>query len=257
MRARAYFLLAILPVAHIAQAANSDLTTTWRIQPTEPRTGEQTARPGDVLWEQPLLPAAIVALNANALATSGGKPVFPAGTQLMEMDAGSAAVFCDFNPRKAGFAEQMLIGKVGETATCLIDADKDGHFDGFFTKKVQYEGFPIIRGGYPDAGRPLVPGAYAKIAGAATSASYYVGLRYIGRGLFGDRLNFQVVFGGPKSKSALSDLLSIAGTSMPMTVEVVGAHITVLAADGGTLRYRIDSTMSAQDFSVRRTYVIR
>ncbi len=172
-------VLAIAAMAMPAAAGEPTLASTWQIVAQATDASPRTARSGDMLWQQPLVAAQVAVLSGDA-ADPKGKILLPSGTQLMKMASGDAEVFCDLNPRKAGAAEMMLLGSLGETATCLVDRDHDGRLDGHFTKKVQYEGVPIIRGGYPADPEAITPTSFT-IGDTAGSSERLRGRRQVRR----------------------------------------------------------------------------
>ena len=198
----------------------------------------------------------MVTLAAPAVAANG-KQLLPAGTELVAMDAGDRLVFCEATPRKASAGAMFLMGSLGETASCLTDSRKSGSFDGYFAKKVQYEGFPVIRGGLPAAAKPLQPLAYSVRPGGATTGGYWVGIRYLGGGDAAGPQRFQIAFGGRDDKASLSDVVVSPAGALPRSVAVLGGSVTILAAQAGTIQYRIDQAMPEQEFSVIRTISVR
>lgn len=246
-------LVAWLP----ALAATSTLGSTWQIVAQTPDTAIRTARSGEELWHQPLVAAQVATLDADVV-DRNNKIILAAGSTMMKMAAGDATVFCDLAPRKASVAERMLIGGLGETATCLVDRDHRGRFDARFTKKVQFEGIPIIRGGYPDMPEAIVPVAYTSSDKPGAGSDYIVGINFFGRGVLDGPLNFQIVFGRPGRTSALTDLVQVSAVHMPATLSVLGSTVTLLSySKAGGLEYRVDGTMPAQPFSVSRSFKYR
>lgn len=243
------FAMAMAGTALLA-ASSGDIASRWTIGAGPAETGERTARVGEVLWKQPLRSDGFVTLTTPAM-TVKGKQLLPAGAEMVAMGAGDRVVFCEAAPRKASGGEMFLIGSIGETASCLADADKDGRFDGYFTKKVQYVGFPVIRGGLPDTAKALQPLTFEVRPAGETVGGYWVGVRYVAGG---KAPRFQIVFGGRDDEAGLSGSAGNAAP-LPRTVEVLGAQFTVLSVDGGVMRYRIDRPMPEQPFSVVRSVI--
>lgn len=245
----------LLTGAKALAAPGGDITTAWRIGQTSIENSERTATTGDILWKQPLEASGLVTLGAPAVAMAG-KVVLVANTEMMAMSAGDDVIYCQSTPRKASFLEKSLIGTIGETAGCLIDADRDGRFDGYFTKKVQYEGFPVIRGGFPDRPKPLQPLAFEVRGRGASEGGYWMGIRY----LYGNRASkvqqFQVVFGGRNDQGVISDIIHRPKGELPQRVEYIGGAFTIIGFEGKSMRYRVETQFPDQLFSVTRVYTI-
>lgn len=252
MRFAVVLAASIVAVPAFAAGAN-DIASRWTIGAFTPGPEERVARIGDILWKQPLTSSALVTLAAPAT-TVKGKVLLPAGTELVAMDAGDRVIFCESTPRKASATEMLLIGSFGETASCLADSDGTGKFDGYFTKKVQYEGFPIIRGGLPDTAKPLQPLSYTVRPAGETVGAYWLGVRYVGGDRDIEAQRFEIVFGGKDEKASLTSAIIGPKGALPRTIEPLGSRVTILAVANGALRYRIEQPMPEQPFSVIRTF---
>ncbi len=252
--ALAFALAALSPAT--AGAQSREIETVWNILPVDAQPGPVTVASGTMVWTQALAPEGLVVLAQDAALSGKGKIVLQSGARLIKARAG-VPVYCDVDAHKAGAAESFLMGTMGERTACLIDADRDGRFDGYFTNKVQFEGFPIARGKYPNKPDAIVPVAYRETDAASLSNEYRVGIEYRGDANLAGAHLFRVAFSGPKDKSALSDWVSVPGKGLPQSREVLGARFTVLSEDGPQVQVRIERTMPAQPFEVVRTVVFK
>ncbi|CAA9540235.1 MAG: hypothetical protein AVDCRST_MAG91-3786 [uncultured Sphingomonadaceae bacterium] len=151
----------------------------------------------------------------------------------------------------------MLIGSIGERTACLIDGNADGIFDSHFGNKVQFEGFPIVRGKYPKKPGALQSLPYKETDPAVLSGSYTIAIQYRGDANLSGKHMFRTTFSGPKDKSALSQWTAIPGKGLPREASIMGSRFTILEELGPQVRLRVDRTMPEQPFQVIRTFSYR
>jgi hypothetical protein len=254
--ARGWAALALLALAApAAAAAEREVETVWRIGAASPPAAPVQVRSGGEIWRQPLVPEGVVILAGPAVTTRNGKTIIAAGRRLIKARS-DVPVYCDLDAHKAGAGESFLMGSVGERTACLIDRDADGRFDGYFGNKVQFEGFPVVRGRYPDKADPIEPIAYAPADPAEAVRDHWIAVEYRGTGLSGDRF-FRIAFYGPKDKSALSQWAALPSSGLPAEATMLGGRFTLLAAGQGSVTVRVDRAMPEQPFNVVRTFSYR
>jgi hypothetical protein len=238
-----------------ASARSRDIETVWFIVPAQLPAGTVTVRSGGTIWRQPLVPEGVVILSGPAVTTKNGKTAIESGSRMIKARA-DVPIYCSLDAHKAGAGESLLFGSIGERTACLIDRDRDGRFDGYFGNKVQFEGFPVVRGRYPETSDSIRPLAYSPADPKTVVGDHWVSVEYRGTGIGGDRF-FRIAFEGPKDKSGLSEWTSLPSLGLPVSADLLGGRFTLIGAGSGEVRVRVDRTMPEQPFNVVRTFRYR
>ena len=238
--------LALLAGSSSAAAANRMLHTVWMVgEPLVPAGTRDVARLDYVLKHR-LLPMGLAELTAGSGDTSQG---LEAGKQLVEIQSAGALVFCD-----AGIRGQKL---VGHAQPCLIDADKDGRFEGLFWTTSVTKGMLTIQGKMPKKPKAIGPLAYRRLDPGQFKGDLFVGLQYRGdANLFGNQV-FEVKYGSEEKTGSLTERIVHKKGNIPGETGFLGGRFTILAATADGIRVRVDQPVPAQAFGVFQTTTYR
>lgn len=129
-------------------AAAQMLNTYWKPEPIDIKL-VQTPKSGDVFLEQRLIPLKLVRLTQAATLNDRGKEL-PEGTLLyMVFSDLHDFAYCPPGDRSAASALALLHAR-----PCLLDSNKDGKFEKFFTASQYRYGAPYNRGN-PRESKPM------------------------------------------------------------------------------------------------------
>lgn len=198
----------------------------------------------DYILRQRLLPSGLAALSGNVEEAG-----LVAGSQLIEIRSPDALVFCDPVPR----AQKL----VGHAQPCLVDADKDGRFEGLFLTSSATKGILTVQGSRPKTPRAIVPIAYRRLDVTAFGLPLFVGVQYRGNANPAGNHIFQINYGSDASVGSLTDRFVVGKTDLPATRMPFGAQFDLLAQSSGSIRVRVTKTIPAQPFAVVKTTTYR
>jgi hypothetical protein len=237
---------ALVALSSPAVAADRTVFTIWMIDDREAALETRDVRRLDFVIKQRLLPAGLARLDVDG--TSAGLAALTAGKQLIELQSSDALVFCDpvIRPQKL----------IGHGQTCLVDADKDGRFEGMFFTSSVTKGILTIQGKRPKTPRPIAPLAYRRIDPAEFGETLFVGLQYRGdANLFGNHV-FEIKFGSADQTGSLTERVLYKKDQIPPK-EVLGGRFTILESIPDGIRVRVDKPFPRQPFAVLQTTTYR
>jgi hypothetical protein len=228
--------------------------TLWWVQPSREPLGRKTVRDGDYVMRTRLLPPSLIRLSADAVAARGARVVLPAGTQLFGLSTGGPPIWCALPRRSTGgsVGGSLLGGLVGRRAPsqlCLIDLDRDGRLDAFFSANSPVGGVPNFSGNRPRNPNPLAPAPFEQLEPEQIETDYFVGIRYEGLSTLGANPTFSISFGHERNRASLTETVSPQGG----VVDALGGEFAIVRRDGETLEVDIRRNLPRRPFHVMRT----
>jgi hypothetical protein len=241
--------------------AQSDggVASPWRIGAIPNDLSERSAPIGAILWRQPLNAAALVTLQEDAVADDGTR-LLSAGDELFQIVINNNPIYCENTPPKPTGLSKMMFGGgklADKSAICVLDNDRDGRFDNYVRKKIQFEGIPIVRNPFEHSPKPLQPLKYQLRPAGSGLGQYWVGVRYASGQKPSEPLSFELVFGDHKDSSKLTERIAGSKGEFPRLLDVLGGKVTLLSVSDGVLRYRVEQIMPDQPFGIVRTIQYR
>ena len=232
--------------------------TLWWVQPSEEPLGRKTVRDGDYVMRTRLLPPSLILLSADAVAARGARIVLPAGSQLFGLSTGGPPIWCALPRRSTGASVggSLLGGLVGRRAPsqlCLVDLDRDGRLDAFFSASSPVGGVPNFSGNRPRNPNPLAPTAFERLEPEQIETDYYVGIRYGGLSTLRANPYFSISFGHERNRTSLTETVSPQGG----VVDALGGEFAIVRRDGETLEVDIRRNLPRRPFHVMRTVSYR
>jgi hypothetical protein len=238
----AVFSLILLLSSTSATAADRTLTTMWMIGESLLPAEAREVKRGEFVVKHRLLPMGLAELAGSAEGMETGK-------QLVEIQSGDALVFCDPIIRS-----QKL---VGHAQPCLVDADRDGRFEGLFHTTSVTKGMLTIQGKRPKTAKAIPPLAYRRLDPGAFAEKLFVGAQYRGSAnLVGNHV-FEVNYGSDEKMGSLSQRFTRKGDALPAQVDWMGGRFTLLGATAGGVRVRVEKPLPSQPFGVLQTTTYR
>ncbi|TGX53475.1 hypothetical protein E5A73_11600 [Sphingomonas gei] len=233
---------AILATPSMGHAQSRDLQSLWIVQPSSAPMGDRALASGEFVLKQRLLPTGLAELGSD-IALGGGKAKLVSGTQLIAAGTEGAKVFCI-----AEVAKQKLIG--ASFQPCLIDSDRDGDFDGWFSAVSQTKGLLTLAGKYPKKPKPIAETAYREVAPETMRDEYFVAIERRNYFNIYSRESFMIAFGREGQVDRLTAPISFKSTEMPRELTVMGAKFTAIAEQEGKMLVRVSAAMPRQPFGV-------
>ena len=238
--------LALLAVSSSATAAGRQLTTVWMVGDSLVADGTRDVARLDHVLKHRLLPAGLAELTSGSADASQG---LAAGTQLVEIQSAGALVFCD-----PGIRGQKL---VGHAQPCLVDADKDGSFEGVFWTTSVTKGMLTVQGKMPKKPKAIGPLSYRRLDPGQFKGELFVGLQYRGdANLFSNQV-FEVKYGSEEKTGSLTERIVHKKSNIPGSTEFMGGRFTILSATPTGIRIRLEQPVPAQPFGVFQTTTYR
>lgn len=230
----------------------------WWVQPSREPLGRKTVRDGDYVLRTRLLPPSLIRLDADAVAEEGRRVLLPAGSQLFGLSTSGPPIWCALARRSSGgrVPGAVLGGLVGRRAPsqlCLIDLDRDGRLDAFFSANSPVRGVPNFSGYRPRNPAPLAPAAFAPLDPEQMETQYFVGIRYEGVATLRSSPHFSVSYGDEDTRGHLTRSLSPENG----VVTELGAEFEIVRRDGETIEVEIRRNMPRQPFHVFQTVTYR
>jgi hypothetical protein len=244
--------LAAAPAVAASGPPVEQMSTIWLVQPGEPSREPLTVHRGDAILEQKLLPAGLATLDA---AFDGGevKRPLPAASQLFMVAYQAAAVYCAFQYKPPNTLLALWAPTTTGTQLCFVDSDQDRRFESYFVASNATPSLPGIYGPLPRKMRPMPSLAYSVVDPAAFSGDLSISIVFNGKGLVNNVRGYVISFGSKDQRASLSGETISHGKDFPLTVEIMGASISVLSGSGQTIVTRVDRPMPPQPFGVVRT----
>jgi hypothetical protein len=247
---------ALLACAAPASAARrvpmEQMTTIWLIQRGEPSQEPRPVHRGEAILEQKLLPAGLATLNQ---AFDGGevKRPFSSGTQLFLVSYRSAAVYCAFQYKPPSTLLALWSPTTTGSQLCFVDSERDGRFEKHFVASNATPSLPGIYGPLPKGLKPMAPLSYSVAEPASFGGDLSVSIDYTGKGLVNNVRRYAIFFGSKDKRARLTADQVSHGKDFPLTVEVMGASISILSGSGQDIVARVDRPIPPQPFGVVRT----
>jgi len=240
--------------ARRAERSERFFMTLWWLQPSAEPLGRKTVRDGDYVMRTRLLPPSLIRLNADAVAERGSRVVVPAGSQLFGLSTSGAPIWCALARRSTGASVSgaLLGGLVGRRAPsqlCLVDLDRDGRLDAFFSPNSPIGGVPNFSGHRPRNPDRLAPAGFEELQPEQVEADYFVGIRYEGLSMIGAHPTFSISFGNERNREQLTDLIG----PRDGVVEALGGEFAIVGREGETLEVDIRRTLPRRPFHVMQT----
>lgn len=238
--------LALLVIALPSQvAAQRGVMTIWNVEAAEPRPEPFQVGPNDYVIRQRLLPMGLAELNGAA----PGLGAMVAGKQLIELQGGGAAIFCDPVIR----AKKLL----GHAQLCLMDSDRDGRFDAYFETSSVTKGIVTIQGSRPKRPTALEPVGYRRIDPRQFDQQLFLGVQYRGNANIFGNFVFEIRYGSEGNMGSLTRRILHKKANVPGSTDVLGGRFSILESGSGGIKVRIDSPLPPQPFGVLQTTTYR
>ncbi|MEA3015830.1 MAG: hypothetical protein QOI38_552 [Sphingomonadales bacterium] len=230
----------------------------WWVQPSREPLGRKTVRDGDYVIRTRLLPPSLIRLNADAVAEQGGRVLLPAGSQLFGLSTSGPPIWCAVARRSTGGRVPgavlgALVGRRAPSQLCLVDLDRDGRLDAFFSANSPVRGVPNFSGNRPRNPARLAPVAFAELDPEQMETQYFVGIRYEGVATLRSSPHFSVSYGDEDTRGHLTRAVSPQNG----VVAELGAEFEIVRRDGETLEVEIRRNMPRQPFHVFQTITYR
>lgn len=232
--------------------SRDEMTTMWTVRAEPPGETPVTVNRGEPILEQKLLPAGLAVLDDPFDGGEIRRPL-PAGSQLFEVQFKSAAVYCAFDYKPPSTVSRLLSRAAVGSQLCFVDATRDGRFESYFVAGNATPSLPGIYGPLPKKLRTMTPRAYHSEDPATFSGDLSVSIVYTGKGLVNNVRRYAVFFGSKEERQRLTADTVSHGKAFPLTVETMGALISVLSGSGQTIEAKVVRSMPAQPFAVVRT----
>jgi hypothetical protein len=244
MRALAAIPIAFGAAGVAAQEPSRDLQTVYRIQAAPAPEGERELASKEWVVKQPLVPDGLSEL-VEPVALKPDKPPIPAGTRMLAVQSQMGEVRCITDIRKIPHV----------MPPCLIDTDRDGKFDAWFSSGANaFAALIMVEGRIPKKLTPLAtPVPYRDIDPTLHEPALFVGIQrrnYFN--IFGNE-SFMIVYGSEQKQGEITTPVVVKSAAMPKELEVLGARFTAISETAGRLKVRVDTSMPPQPFGITTT----
>jgi hypothetical protein len=244
MRALSAVLIAFGSAGVSAQEPSRDLQTIYRIQAAPAPEGERELASKEWVIKQPLLPDGLSEL-VEPVALKPDKPPIAAGTRMLAVQSQIGEVRCITDIRKIPHV----------MPPCLVDTDRDGSFDAWFSSRTNaYDALIMIEGRAPKKLTSLAkPVPYRNIDPALHEPALFVGVQrrnYFN--IYGNE-SFMIVYGSEQKQGEITMPVTVKSAAMPKELEVLGARFTAISETAGRLKVRVDAPMPPQPFGITTT----
>jgi len=220
----------------------------WTTEP-EPTSSEvRVVRPGDVIAAARLTPSGLFVLEgeakADGLSLATGTPLI-----LLDSNVPNAHIGCTYTFVPRGIAASIMFGSK-QKFFCLVDADRDGRFESFFSIASLKIGVPPMAGIVPDQRTTISPVAYREGDVAARTDYPRLLIKYSHRDQITGIAYIGLCLANPTTKSqpCVDSYNGVRDSKVPKTVELAGASIDVIAKDGAALTIRVTKPMERAPF---------
>jgi hypothetical protein len=226
-------------------AAQRGVMTVWNVEAAEARPEPFRIGPNDYVIRQRLLPTGLAELTGAA----PGLAALTAGKQLIELQGGDAAIYCDPVIR----AKKLL----GHAQLCLLDSDRDGRFEAYFEAGSVTKGIVTIQGSRPKRPTALEPVAYRRIDPRQFDQQLFLGIQYRGNANVFGNFVFEIRYGSEGQMGSLTRRILHKKANVPGSTDVLGGRFSILEAGSGGIKVRIDAPLPPQPFGVLQTTTYR
>lgn len=233
----------------VAEDTAIPLFTGWQILPGPVPAGELDLPGGEYVLKQRLVPLGLAGLDAG-IQSPEQKLSLASGIQLVMVGDGKTPVYCDATRYKKKANETPL--------ACLIDADRDGRFEGYF-KGLSYSSAIISLQGRLKLKnvKPIAPVAYHVIDPRRFDQDLFVGIQRRNYFNIYSRESFMITYGSDAQKEEITQPVSFKSAEMPKEMTVLGARFTALSETAGRMKIKVHSAMPAQPFAIFQTTTYR
>jgi hypothetical protein len=229
--------------------------TAWTIAESDQPLGRRTVNDGDYVLRSRLLPPSLIRLTADAVEPGTNRVIAPAGTQLFGLVSRGAPIWCVAGRRDPGVAERFLLGGGANRQICLVDGNSDGALDGHFSVGNVVKGVPNFSGQLPRELDPLSGGTFETQRPDEIETGYFVGIRFEGMPMVGNRPVFSVTFGTERSRERLTDV--IRPRAEEPVVRAMGSEFEIVSRTGEVLEVDVRRNLPVQPFHVVQTVTYR
>jgi hypothetical protein len=234
--------LALLLIGLSSQAgAQRGVMTVWNVEAVEARPEPFQIGPSDYVIRQRLLPMGLAELTGAAPGLTG----LTSGKQLIELQGGGAAIFCDPVVRAKKF--------FGHAQLCLMDEDGDGRFEAYFEAGSVTKGIVTIQGSRPKRPTALEAVAYRRIDPRQFAQQLFLGVQYRGNANVFGNFVFEIRYGSEGEMGSLTRRILHKKANVPGSTDVLGGRFSILEAVSGGIRVRIDAPLPPQPFGILQT----
>lgn len=244
MRCTVLIALAVSGPVTAAEPSRA-MVTLYDIQSDVRQEGERQVSSYGLIVKQLLYPRGLAEL-VEPVSVRPVDPVLPIGLRLIAVSSTAAAIRCTLTANA-----RILFGNFH---TCLVDSDRDGRFESYFTATNSVPGLVSITGRVPKKLKPLaMPVAYRDIDPALYDQKLIVAIQWWGGPNLWGYKQFKVVLGGVGD--AVTDLAGpgvvVKPTEFPKNMEILGSKFTALSEKDGVLSVWVEKSMPSQPFAVK------
>jgi len=245
LRPAGWIAAAALLSAGAAWAAGEvEIVSLWDIQPSETWTAPHEVGKDEVLVEPAILPKALIEIIQDVPGGAGGFALLSKGDLLYRLSTTSGAVYCTIQTQapinaEARFGLNMLV--------CLVDAARDGTFEGHFRRHAT-PGVPVIFGSVPPKLKPLGPLRYEARPPAALAGRFTMRIKLDSDPAKARLLRFSFASAEGASTQALTATAKVANGPYPQRFEALGGYFELTGVNGGKAVIRMISPTTPYPF---------
>lgn len=170
------------PLLGAAEPEKSPYETSWMVTQEadadwfKPRAIEKNT----IVFEQKIQFEHLAESDIAVTEAANGEVFVPAGEQFYKAVTAGPELWCTANMKMPeGAVATDIIGRV-YSQYCILDADKDGVFDGFFKRARTIESLPTVKGKIRDDPRPIKPLRLTEVAPEKLRTNYFRGIVFFG-----------------------------------------------------------------------------
>lgn len=131
-----------------------------------------------IVFQQRIRFARLAVSDIAVTEAANGEVFVPAGEQFYKALTQGPELWCTANMKMPeGALMTSVIGRV-YSQYCILDADNDGVFDGFFKRARTIEVLPTVRGKITPNPRPIRPLKLSQVDPASLRTDYFVGVTF-------------------------------------------------------------------------------
>ncbi|HEX8262804.1 MAG TPA: hypothetical protein VF547_08020 [Allosphingosinicella sp.] len=219
----------------------------WLVVPDRPMAPTAWIGPNRAITSARLEPPRLYE-NRTDVRTSDGKLLVPAGMPLMGLVSRTQAA-CASEPRgDRGLAAAWWLGT--NRFICLVDQDRDGAFDHYFSLRTGPANLIIGAGRFPAVLQPLRPAAYVERNPATFAQAPRIYVSYSHFASLVNTLIFHLCFAERRGLCLYPDVRT-KREPLPQTFEMLGARFQVSAKEGDRLQITQLTEMVRQPLFIR------
>ena len=230
-----------------APAARGHYTAAWLVVPDRPIEPTAWVGPNRAITSARLQPPRLFE-NRVDVRTPDGKVLVPAGVPLIGLVSGTRAA-CAAEPRgDRGLAAAWWFGT--NRYICLIDEDRDGRFERYFSHRIRPVNILVGAGRFPATMNPVEPAAYVERNPATFANAPRI---YVSYGHFASLVNkliFKLCFAARRGLCLAPDTRTKLNP-LPQSFEMLGARFEVTAKEGDRLQITQTTPIKSQPLLIR------